>query len=358
MMTDRRTFLQGAMAAAAWALTHRLPPAEAQGLRTVRFGFGLKSISPMGINILIGESLGYNKTEGFQLDVKSLGTNGNVQIAIDKGDIDFGVGVLSFQLPMYAKGELPPVVNFYEYTYPYKWDVAVKPGSPIKRYEDLKGKKIGVSDLGATDYPVTRSVLRNLGIDPEKDVTWIAVGQGTPAGVALERGAIDALAYFDAGFGQIEAAGIPLTYLPRPTNIPQIGGQFIMAKKDFLKANRQLAVGLGRSTAKASEFILANPEAGAKVFLRLYPEVAPKGKGEADAVAAVLTTIARRITLFRPYDKSKKMGYVLESEILADAKFAGLDSIKDVKPLYTNELIDEMHNFDVEKIRAEAKTYK
>ncbi len=357
-MTDRRTFLQGAVAAAAWAMARRLPSAEAQGLRSVRFGFGLKAVSPIGINILIGEGLGYNKAEGFQLDVKSLGTNGNVQIAIDKGDIDFGVGVLSFQLPMYAKGELPPVVNFYEYTYPYKWDVAVKPGSPIKRYEDLKGKKIGVSDLGATDYPVTRSVLRNMGIDPDKEVTWIAVGQGTPAGVALERGAIDALAYYDVGFGLIEAAGIPLVYLPRPAGIPQIGGQFIMARKDYLKGNRSLAVGFGRSVVKASEFILANPEAGAKVFLRMYPEAAPKGKTEAEAARVILTTIARRITLFRPYDTTRKMGYILESEILADAKFAGLDTIKDVKSLYTNELIDEMHNFDLEKVRAEAKAYK
>lgn len=73
---------------------------------------------------------------------------------------------------------------------------------------------------------------------------------------------------------------------------------------------------------------------------------------------AVLTSIARRITLFRPYDTSKKMGYILEAEVLADAKFAGLDSIKDVKPLYTNELIDDINRFDLEKVRAEAKNYK
>jgi NitT/TauT family transport system substrate-binding protein len=90
----------------------------------------------------------------------------------------------------------------------------------------------------------------------------------------------------------------------------------------------------------------------------MYPEAAPKGKSEGDAVKAVLTTIARRITLFRPYDKSKKMGYILESEIVADARFAGLDTIKDVKPLYTNEYIDEIHRFDLEKIRAEARNYR
>ena len=99
-------------------------------------------------------------------------------------------------------------MNYYEYTYPYKWDVAVKPESGIQKYEDLKGKKIGVSDLGTTDYPVTRAVLKNIGIDPDKDVTWTAVGAGVSAGVALQRGVIDALAYFDTGFGQIDAAGI------------------------------------------------------------------------------------------------------------------------------------------------------
>ena len=94
-----------------------------------------------------------------------------MQIALDKGDVEFGVGTPSFQFPLFAKGQLPPIVNYYEYTYPYKWDVAVKPESGIQKYEDLKGKKIGVSDLGTTDYPVTRAVLQNIGIDPDKDVT-------------------------------------------------------------------------------------------------------------------------------------------------------------------------------------------
>ena len=120
-----------------------------------------------------------------------------------------------------------------------------------------------MSDLGTTDYPVTRAVLQNLGIDPDKDVTWIAVGAGITAGVALQRGVIDALAYFDTGFGQIEAAGIAMRMLDRPKNIPLIGGLFISAKDSFLKENRKVAVGFARAVNKASEFLLANPEAGA-----------------------------------------------------------------------------------------------
>ncbi len=65
---------------------------------------------------------------------------------------------------------------------------------------------------------MTKNVLRSLGIDPDKDVKWTAVGNGIPAGVALDRGAIDALAYYDTGFGQIEAAGMAIEMLPRPTS--------------------------------------------------------------------------------------------------------------------------------------------
>ena len=128
---------------------------RAQELRKIRMGFGIKSVNPIIINILISEQLGYTKEEGLAFTPASLGTNANVQIALDKGDVDFGVGTPSFQLPLFAKGQLPPIVKYYEYTYPYKWDVAVKPESGIQKYEDLKGKKIGVSDLGTTDYPVT-----------------------------------------------------------------------------------------------------------------------------------------------------------------------------------------------------------
>ena len=72
------------------------------------------------------------------------------------------------------------------------------------------------------------------------------------AGVALQRGAIDALAYYDTGFGQIEGAGIPFKLLPLPKNVPMVGGQFLMALRERIAKDRDLIVGYGRSVAKAS----------------------------------------------------------------------------------------------------------
>jgi NitT/TauT family transport system substrate-binding protein len=350
----RRDFLH-AGAAAALAAATPWDGALGQNLRTVRWGLGVKTVGFIVINTLIGEELGYNKAEGFTLDARALGSNANVHIALERGDIEFGVGTPSTLLPLLAKGEAPPIVYFYEYTYPYKWDIAVKPDSRVKRYQDLKGMKIGVSDFGTTDFSVTKIVLRNVGMDPEKDVSWIAVGQGVPAGVALERGNIDALAYYDTGFGAIEAAGIEMRYLPRPAKVPNIGGFYISCRRDFLKANRKLCVGFGRSVAKASEFVLANPEAAAKVFLKMYPEAAPKGKNEAEAVKAVLYSVNKRMPYYRHYDKAvRQLGYISESELRAEADFMNL-KVPDLKAVFTNELIGEINDFDVKKVRAEAR---
>ncbi|MFZ8318602.1 hypothetical protein ACO1LA_14235, partial [Staphylococcus aureus] len=84
-----------------------------------------------------------------------LGGNANVQVAVERGDVEIGIGVPSFGLPLLAKGEWGSAVNFYEYTYHYKWDVATLPGAPLRSYAELRGKKIGVSDFAATEYPVT-----------------------------------------------------------------------------------------------------------------------------------------------------------------------------------------------------------
>jgi NitT/TauT family transport system substrate-binding protein len=354
-MINRRKVIQGIGATAGILAAPYV--ARAQEIRKIRMAFGIKSVNPIIINILISEQLGYTKEEGLQFTPVAVGTNSNAQIAVDKGDVEFAVGTPSFQFPLFAKGQLPPIVNYYEYTYPYKWDVAVKPESGIQKYEDLKGKKLGVSDLGTTDYPVTRAVLKNIGIDPDKDVSWTAVGAGVSAGVALQRGVIDALAYFDTGFGQIDAAGIPIRMLPRPANVPLVGGLFISAMSKFIKDNHKVCVGFARAVNKASEYLLTNPEAGARAFLKLYPETAPRGASEADAVKSILFAAKRRIPLYRPPYPNTKMGFIREEELITDAKFQGLD-IKDLKQIYTNDLVDEINNYDRNKIIAEAKAAK
>ncbi len=65
-MITRREWLLASSAFAA-ALTMAPRSGFAQGAKTLKVGFGQKAISPNLINLLIGETLGYNATEGFKV---------------------------------------------------------------------------------------------------------------------------------------------------------------------------------------------------------------------------------------------------------------------------------------------------
>lgn len=346
-----------ALAAAAFAFASS---ASAQNLEKIRFGFAQNAVSPIIINFIVPMYLGYLKEEGLELEVITLGTNAAVMASLDQKRVEFGVGVPSFQLPLAAKGERLPAVNFYEYTYPFKWQVAVKPESAIKNLVDLKGQTIGVSSLGVTDFPVGKAMMRLVKLDPEKDVSWLAVGEGVTAGQALNRGAIAGLVYFDTGFGQIEAAGIKMRYLPLPPDVPKVGGLYISASRETLEKRRKAAVGFARAVAKASLFTMENPEAAAFAFIKQYPEAAPRATSLADQIKAVSVPIKKRAPLFAHYDKSiTEFGRTTAAEWDDELEFLNLKGkIKDTSAFFTNDLIAEANKFDRQKVINEARNFK
>ena len=351
MDTARRGLLLGAAAALA---APRL--ALASDLETLRFGVSTNPMTPGSITQVIGEVLGFNKQEGFTLAATTFSNNPNVMAAFDKGEIDIMNGTPAFQLPLYARNEIGPFRYYFEYGYPYKWDIAVLPGSPLHSYADLKGKTLGVSQFGSSEYPVTRALLRRIGLDPDKDVTIVAVGQNAIGGDALRRGRIDALAYYDYGFGLVEAVGIQLRMLPRPDGLPLFGGNFLAAKPDFLIKRRALAVGYGRSNAKAALFVLANPMAGAKAFLKMYPDAAPRGLSKEEAADTILPPIKRRMEHFTPPYPNTRLGTIRPQEFTEEAKVMGVDR-SEFTGIYTNDLIDEINDFDTAAVVAMAKSY-
>jgi NitT/TauT family transport system substrate-binding protein len=347
--------LVGLMAASAAVAQPAQPP-----LQNVRLGFAAKVITPMIANILIPERLGYYREEGLTVEFVPLGPNPVVLEQLASKRIDFGTAAPSFQIPVVAKGEALPGINFFEFAYPFKYGLAVKPDSPIRTFADIKGRNLGIGSFGLTDFPVVKAVLKAGGLDPDKDVTITAVGEGIPGGQALQRGAVDAYFHYDTGFGSIEAAGMELRYVPLPPNIPMIGGFYLQTRPEILAERRARAVGLARAVAKAEVFIRENPEAAAYVFLQMFPEVAPKGATLKQQIKAVMAPMVKRAALFVSYDKSiAKWGYIKPEEWNEEIRFLGLgDKVKDASAFFTNALIDDINDFDAEKVRKQARDFK
>jgi NitT/TauT family transport system substrate-binding protein len=329
-----------------------------QALQPIRYTFANSVVSPTQINIVLPEILGYYKAEGLTLQTVPLNSDAGGYALLESGRVEFAGGGPPIQFAMMAHGKKPQIINVMEHTYPFKYGMAVLPDSPIKTLDDIRDKRIGVTGLGGTEYTVGRAVMRIIGLDPDKDVSWLAVGNNAVAGQALQRHSVDALYYYDTGFGTIESAGIKLRYLAQPAQLPKVGGIYVVTSTKLLKEHRPWVVGVMRAMLKAEIFIQTNPEAAAYEFTQMFPEATPKGKSVEEAVQTILIPIEKRAPLYSNYNKAAKRGAMSAEEWQAELAFANMqDKVANVSELYTNDLIDDANDFDAEAIREQARRF-
>jgi ABC-type nitrate/sulfonate/bicarbonate transport system substrate-binding protein len=81
-------------------------------------------------------------------------------------------------------------VNIMNYQKTILYEMFVR--SEIKSAQDLKGKKMGINRFGATAEAMSRIMLKNLGLDPHKDMSFIQVGGGQERALALMNNAVQA----------------------------------------------------------------------------------------------------------------------------------------------------------------------
>ncbi|HEU5464188.1 MAG TPA: ABC transporter substrate-binding protein, partial [Candidatus Binatia bacterium] len=83
----------------------------------------------------------------------------------------------------------------------------------IKRPEDLKGKKIGVSSLGSLTDFLVRSIAKKKGLNPDRDITLITTGgSDTERVMALKAGAVEASAVSHPGYGLARKMGFTMLW--------------------------------------------------------------------------------------------------------------------------------------------------
>jgi NitT/TauT family transport system substrate-binding protein len=70
------------------------------------------------------------------------------------------------------------------------WPFLLQAPASVKTIDDLKGKKVGVSNFGSASDIATRVALKHANVDPDKDVSILAVGSASNRIAAMEGGAI------------------------------------------------------------------------------------------------------------------------------------------------------------------------
>ncbi|HXG50864.1 MAG TPA: ABC transporter substrate-binding protein [candidate division Zixibacteria bacterium] len=141
----------------------------------------------------------------------------------------------------------------------------VMTASEIKRPQDLRGKKIGISRYGSLTDIILREGLRHYKLNPEKDVVILQVGGEAPRLAALKSGAVDgAMLSGDQRF-QAEKLGfhVLIDFSKLPIDYPING---MVARRDFIRGQRELLKRFVRSWAEGIKIVKTDKEFSLRVL--------------------------------------------------------------------------------------------
>jgi NitT/TauT family transport system substrate-binding protein len=168
-----------------------------------RLRIGLSSFTPINAAVWIAEDKGLFKKHGIDAEVVLIGgaSAGGVSSLI-AGDVQFlggaGGAVVNADLNGADVVMVASTVN--------RGVQRVMARSDIKKPEDLRGKRVGVTRLGAASPLVLLMMLRAWGMNPN-DVQTMQIGSSPAMMAALEKGGIDAAVLTEPTFFFAEDQG-------------------------------------------------------------------------------------------------------------------------------------------------------
>jgi NitT/TauT family transport system substrate-binding protein len=132
----------------------------------------------------------------------------------------------------------------------------------IRSVVDLKGKTVGVSDLTAgTDYLTLKIIAASVGLDPAKDINWVAVG-GARKSDLLTNGKIDAFMTAPPRAQELRAKGTGRVILNSTTDRPwsQYFCCMLIGTSDFVRRNPIATKRVVRAMMRATDICAAKPD--------------------------------------------------------------------------------------------------
>ncbi|HEX3760815.1 MAG TPA: ABC transporter substrate-binding protein [Kofleriaceae bacterium] len=334
-------------------------PAAAEP-RTIRVGWCARTVSSAAAPFAIAQKLGWFDKAGIKVELVPLpGSTDCVKLVATK---EVQVSLASMEPLAIIRPQGVKAKFFYTAYQGNIYGIAVPADSPVKSMADLKGKRIGVTSMASGGVVVARALVKQAGLDPDKDVSIVVAGEGAQTAALLRSHQVDALSQFDTQYALAASAGARLRLLDHP-EIKKFPSNGFVALEDYLKTSRADAVALARGYAMGTVFAIANPEAAVRILWEVFPQTRALGKDEATALKDDLATLDARAQHWR-YETvdGKRWGDNVEANYRAYLDWLIAQGVVktrvDAKDLITSELLDDVNKFDAEAIRKEARAFK
>src|SRR5437867_7969699 len=235
MIGTNFTFLPAGLCAFLWAIA----PAYGEDLRRIHYG---TTASISHLPIWVAKDAGFFAKKGLNVEPVQIRGGALITMAIISGSLQFsGGGAESVVAARIEGGDVVLLAC------PVDSDPVYLITRPeIKSAAELKGKATAVTRLGSTTHFYLRAALRQVGLDPERDMIILQLGTGTEAVSAMEGGRISMAALTNRYAIPLLQRGWPMfvdlsiTDLIYPSSCVASSRAFVKAESkivdDFLRA--------------------------------------------------------------------------------------------------------------------------
>jgi NitT/TauT family transport system substrate-binding protein len=267
--------------------------------------------------------------------------------------VTFGYPTSEPVIASYFSGKDPlPLRYFYNGVPGNTMEFAVLADSPIRTLADLRGRQVGVGALTWGTIPGGRAALRIAGLEPGRNVEYVAVGALGAGFQALRTHRVDALNFNSSWNDLLEFSGTKIRRIAYPAVFQETAGNGFIAHVDTLRDQPDLVRRFGRAYTQAQIVCEANPTFCVKAFWQQHPESKPTGD-EARQLAESAELLARRLkrVLYTPSGAPRVPGQydlnAIQRGIDAMAK-AGEYPSADVplQKIFSNEFVPAFSDFD------------
>jgi len=252
------------------ALFAFVSPAQAQ--QTVRIG---TTPAVSFLALYAAEQLGYFKAEGLTAQFADFEGGAEVTTAMVGGSIDMGGTYIERPMILAEKGfgakNLLAILNRNPIF------LVVKKNLAVTEVKGLKGTKLGMTRAGSATDLALRALLKDAGLEPDRDVALIAVGSSTSAAAALRAGQIDGFMGGEPG-GAIVVHQLKLgRYFIEPMRdqgpafLRHMTFPTLQTSDRYIQSNPQIVERVVRAVVKTQKRLRDDPDAAVSVAQRMFP---------------------------------------------------------------------------------------
>ncbi|MDP9905993.1 ABC transporter substrate-binding protein [Arthrobacter bambusae] len=194
----------------------------------------------------LAEQLGFYQKYGVKMELSTESQGGvGAEDAMASGQVDMAGAWYVHTVDFQSKGK--NVINLVQLSSAPGERIMCNPKANVKTGADLKGKTVGVTDLGSGTDELTQFIAAKAGL-AKSDYHTIAVGAGATAIAAIQRGSADCVMTTQPTVGALENKNLAVSAIDLATSdgakaalggtLPSAG---LLAQSDWVKTHEDAA---------------------------------------------------------------------------------------------------------------------